>query len=234
MPWELNRLSENELVDWIETHATAETRAHARGYQGQVFLYQNGEHRLIVKAASGSGVLRWIRRRWLRKEYAVYKRLAEFSGSPRCHGLLRGRYLILEYVDGVPLRRAEITDRGAFFDRLLEHIKDLHRRGVAHADLKRQDNLLVVGGQAPCLIDFGAAIVYKPGCAPINHFLYDLARRFDLNAWVKLKYRGKFENLSAVDQAYYNRTWIEKIARPIKKRYKKLKSGFVRKTKRAG
>ena len=224
MPWELNGLSENELVAWIETHTAAGNRAHARGYQGQVFLYQKGGHRLIVKAASGSGLVRWIRRGWLRKEYKVYRRLAEFPGSPRCHGILRDRYLILDYIDGIPLRRTEITDRAAFFDRLLEYIKDLHRRGVAHADLKRKDNLLVVGGQAPCLIDFGAAIIYKPGFAPLNHFLYELARQFDFNAWVRLKYGRKIENLSEADRVYYHRTWIEKFAWMIKRGYLKAKN----------
>ena len=166
------------------------------------------------------------------QEYEVYKQLAGFPGSPRCYGLLRDRYLILEYIDGVPFRTAKVTDARAFFDRLLELIKELHRRGIAHTDLKRKDNLLVVEGRTPYLIDFGAAMTYKPGFAPINHCLYELARKFDLNAWVKLKYRGKFENLPAADRAYYNRTWIEKIARVIKKRYKKLKSVIVQKTKR--
>jgi hypothetical protein len=54
-----------------------------------------------------------------------------------------------------------------------------------------------------------------------------------LNAWAKLKYRGKFETMSAADRTYYDRTGIEKIARAIKKRYKKLKFRILQKTKRA-
>lgn len=232
MPWELNELSEDELADWIEAHASDDTKIQARGYQGNVYLFQDRNHRLVIKSASGFGLAKRIRQSWLRKEYEVYKQLAGFPGSPRCYGLLRDRYLILEYIDGVPFRTAKVTDARAFFDRLLELIKELHRRGIAHTDLKRKDNLLVVEGRTPYLIDFGAAMTYKPGFAPINHCLYELARKFDLNAWVKLKYRGKFENLPAADRAYYNRTWIEKIARVIKKRYKKLKSVIVQKTKR--
>lgn len=233
MPWELNGLSEDDLADWIETHASDNSKIQASGYQANVYLYQDRNHRLIIKAASGFGLARRIRRSWLRKEYEVYNRLSDFPGSPRCHGLLRDRYLVLEYVDGDSFRNAKIDDARAFFDRLLELIQELHRRGIAHADLKRKDNLLVVNGRTPYLIDFGAAIIYKPGFAPINHYLYELARKFDLNAWAKLKYRGKFETMSAADRTYYDRTGIEKIARAIKKRYKKLKFRILQKTKRA-
>jgi len=178
MSWGLDNLSESELIHWIEAKLAAKTDIHARGYQGNVYLYQDKSHRLIIKAASGSALVKWLRRLMLRNEYRVYTKLVDFQGSPHCYGLLRGQYLVLEYVDGVPMRRAEITDRQGFFDQLLEYIKELHRRGVAHTDLKRQDNLMVIDRRTPCLIDFGAAIVRKPGFAPVNHFLYEIARKF--------------------------------------------------------
>ena len=224
MPWGLSGLSEDDLIDWIEAHVSDKTKIRASGYQGKVYLYQDEHHRLVIKTASGPGLVKRIRQSWLRKEHEVYRRLSGFAGSPRCYGLLRDRYLVLEYIDGIPFRSAKIADAPAFFDRLFELIQELHRRGVAHADLKRKDNLLVVEGRTPYLIDFGAAMIYKPGFAPINHYLYEVARKFDLNAWVKLKYRGKFADISDADREYYNQTWIEKIARAVKKRYKKIKS----------
>jgi serine/threonine protein kinase len=121
------------------------------------------------------------------------------------------------------LREARIADRKIFFDTLFEQIQELHRRGVAHADLKRRDNLLVVDGRLPCLIDFGAAALRKPGFAPVNHYLYRLAKRFDYNAWAKLKYQGRMDELTPEDRAYYDRTGIEIVARAIKRSYLKLK-----------
>jgi serine/threonine protein kinase len=224
VPDPLDATTERALVDWVETRLRAGDPAHARGYQGSVYLYGQGGRRLIVKVAPGRGVHGRLQRWMLRREHDVYRRLAGFAGSPRCHGLLRGRYLVLDYIDAASLRAAPIVDPGFYFDTLLLYIKELHERGVAHADLKRRDNLLVIDGRRPCLIDFGAAVVRKPGFAPINHYLYRLAARFDFNAWAKLKYGGRFEDMTAADRVYYHRTRIERIARALKRSYLKLKS----------
>ena len=106
-------------------------------------------------------------------------------------------------------------------------IKDLHKAGVAHTDLKKKDNLLVVEGKIPYVIDFGVAIVRKPGFAPLNHYLYNIASKFDFNAWVKLKYGGNYEYMSEKDKEYYNRTVVEKVSRWIKDNYVILKKKNV-------
>src|SRR4030066_2012047 len=199
MPWAAMDIGEDELVRWIERSIADASHILAQGYQGQVYLYQDGRQRLVIKAASGRGVLRWLRTHMLRQEFRVYNRLQGYSGSPRCYGLLRGRYLVLGYVDGLALRHAPIADRALFYPTLFDQIQELHARGVAHSDLKRKDNLLVVAGRRPCLIDFGAAIVRKPGFAPLNHFLFRMAERFDFNAWIKLKYNNRLEEISAPD-----------------------------------
>lgn len=226
MPWEVADVDEDHLVRWIERSIIDRTHILAQGYQGQVYLFQHAQLRLVIKAACGSGLLRWLRTRMLLRESRVYARLHGFSGCPRCYGLVRGRYLVLEYIDGIPLRRAHIADRTAYYDSLHALIVQLHERGIAHSDMKRKDNLLVVGGSRPCLIDFGAAVMRKPGFAPFNHFLFRTAARFDYNAWIKLKYNNRLDDISAADQGYYRRTWVEKAARRTKRAYKKMKSLF--------
>lgn len=227
MPTSLDAQTERTLIEWLDSHTRAGKSAHARGNQGVVYLYENAGHRLIVKAALGSGLHGWLRRWMLQREYGAYRRLEGFAGSPRCYGLLQDRYLVLDYVNGVPFRNRHIDDRKTFFDALFSHIQEMHRRGVAHADLKRNDNLLVVENRIPCLIDFGAAIVRKPGFAPFNHYLYGLAQRFDFNAWAKLKYQGRMEEITSEDRLYYRRTIIEIIARAIKRSYLKIKYRIV-------
>lgn len=219
---------ERALTDWIENRMRAGQPADARGYQGAVYMYEERGRRYVVKVAAGGGLRGGLRRWMLQREYRAYQRLDGFTGSPRCYGLIGGgRYLVLDHVDGVRFRNRHITDRRAFFDTLFAYIHELHRRGVAHADLKRNDNLLIVNGCHPCLIDFGAAIVRKPGFAPLNHYLYALARRFDWNAWAKLKYQGRMEELTPEDRPYYRRTTVEIIARAIKRSYLKLKRRIV-------
>ena len=57
----------------------------------------------------------------IRREYAVYRRLDGVAGVPRCFGLRDDR-LLLEFVDGRPLRLSadELPDRERFFRALLD------------------------------------------------------------------------------------------------------------------
>jgi predicted Ser/Thr protein kinase len=227
-----DNFTESELLQWVRDAVRTRSSIFSHGYQGYVYLYEGKDQRLILKAPAGHGLGGFIRRAMLRNEYRAYSRLSEVRGVPRCYGLLHGRYLVLECIDGVPIRKAKITDRVMFFETLLNLIKGLHNAGVAHGDLKKKDNLLVVAGQTPCVIDFGVAIVRKPGFAPLNHYLYDLAKKFDFNAWVKLKYDRRFENMADEDRQYYNRTFIEKASRCVKRTYLRAKKDLLGEHKR--
>jgi predicted Ser/Thr protein kinase len=224
----LDAAAQNALLEWVEARIAAGAAFYARGYQGETHLYETPERRYIIKVAPGTGVAGWAARWMLHREYEAYRRLEGFVGAPACYGLLQNRFLVLDYVNGTPLRRAAIVDRDTFFTTLLAHIEEMHRRGVAHADLKRKDNLIVVDGRLPCLIDFGAAVIKRSGFAPVNHYLFELARRFDLNAWAKLKYRGQYDEMTPADRAHFRRTWIEKIARRIKHHYLSIKHRLAR------
>lgn len=214
---DLDNITETELLQWIKSSIQTESNIVSHGYQGNVYLYEGKGKRLIIKTPIGWGLGRFIRTAMLRNEYRVYARLSQIQGIPRCYGLLGGRYLVLEYIGGTPLRSAEITNRTVFFESLLKLIKEMHKAGVAHTDIKKKTNLLVVEGKHPYVIDFGVAIIRKPGLAPLNHYLYNLASKFDFNAYVKFKYDGNYENMSDKDKSYYNRTIVEKVSRRIKK-----------------
>jgi predicted Ser/Thr protein kinase len=226
---DVDNLTVREILEWIKGAVKTESNVFGQGYQGCLYLHEGNGQRLILKSPPNGGLGGLVRRAMLRNERKAYSRLSEVRGVPRCYGLLHGRYLVLECVDGVPMRTAKIADREVFFETLLNLIKDLHRAGVAHGDLKKKDNVLVVQGQTPCVVDFGMAIVRKSGFAPLNHFLYDLARQFDFNAWVKLKYNKRYDNITYKDGKYYHRTFIEKVSRHVKKAYVKAKNGFITK-----
>lgn len=223
----MDTINESGLLAWIRTSVRDGKNILSRGYQGHVYLYQDKGLRLIIKAPMGWGLGRWIRLLMLRNEYRIYSRLSGMNGIPRCHGLLDNRYLVLEYIEGIPIRNARIRDRNAFFEKFLTVIHELHGAGVAHTDLKKKDNILVVDGRIPYVIDFGVAVFRKTGFAPINHYLYNLASTFDFNAWVKLKYDGKYEDLTEKDKIYYNRTLVEKVSRWIKDAYLIVKKDIV-------
>jgi tRNA A-37 threonylcarbamoyl transferase component Bud32 len=161
----------------------------------------------------GAGAVRRARQKTLEREARAYERMRGLGGVPRCYGLVAGRYLVLEYVEGTPYREAEIGDREAWFDRLLEIIRAFHDRGVAHGDLKSKSNLMMAATGEPCVLDFGTTVLRREGFHPIGNRLFEYARQLDLNAWVKHKYEGRYEDASEADRALLNYSWIERWLR---------------------
>lgn len=216
----ISGINEDELLRWIETSVKTGSNILSYGYQGHIYLCQDEGRRLVIKAPMGWGVGRFIRRIMLRNEFRIYSRLSGVDGIPHCFGFLKENYLVLQFIDGVSIKNARIANREQFYKTLLDLIKNLHAAGVAHGDLKKKDNLLVVDQQTPCVIDFGVAVIKKKGFAPLNHFIYNILVKFDFNAWAKLKYNGKLENISDEDREYYHRTLIETVSHKIKRVYR--------------
>lgn len=205
----------DELRNWIGHSLCHGENVLARSNQGTLLLYDHGPHPLIVKTAMGRGVVLRARRQTLLREYAAYRRLADVDGVPACYGMIDRRHLLLEYVPGTSYRDTEIADRDAWFARLLEIIRAVHARGVAHGDLKSKGNLLVTAAGDPCVVDFGTAFVHRCGFHPINNWLFRMARRMDLNAWVKHKYRGFYRDASDADRELLDYSWVERLVRRL-------------------
>jgi len=203
----------------------------SRGYQGAVYLRGTGADRRVIKQAMGGRIARRLRVYMLRREYTAYQRLVGITGIPRCFGLQDDGSLVLEYVAGEPYRESvpALNDRDFFFRRLKEQILALHAAGVAHADLKRRGNLLISPEGEPILLDFGSAVIQKPDGGWWNHFLFRQACRMDLNAWVKLKYRRRYDLLAPEDLQHYRPTGLEDSARFVRRVWRKVTRRHVRK-----
>ena len=131
------------------------------GYQGTVYLVEENGRRFVVKRPSGTPLTGWARRAMLKREHAAYRRLEGIPGVPACSGLGPGGELRLEFIEGESLRDAgyDLPDKAAFFARFLQLVQSIHAAGVAHADMKRKDNILVDAHGQPWLIDFGSAVL---------------------------------------------------------------------------
>jgi predicted Ser/Thr protein kinase len=217
-------IPEDVLLCWITTSIKEGRNILGRGYQGNTYIFSEHGRQFVIKAPQGKGLAEFIRRKMIANEYKVYCRLSGMKGIPVCHGLIRNRYLVLEFVNGIPIKDSPIEDRTYFSRVLLRLIKEIHQAGVAHGDLKKKDNILVVNGRHPILLDFGVAIIWKSRLAPINHFLFNLFRKFDYNAYIKVKYRKQWDQIDDEDLQYYQRTLIEKVAGWIKRSYLKGKN----------
>ena len=201
------------ITHTVTAQMLAEPTVLARSNQGVIYRIDAGDRQLAVKTATGRGPLLAVNRHALKREHRAYQQLAGLAGVPGCHGLIEARWLVLDLVDGVAFRQARPGP--IFFDRLLETIRAMHDRGVAHGDLKRKSNLMVDASGHPVLLDFGAATLRRPGRHPVNHRLFEFMRRTDLNAWVKLKYGG-YAGVSDADRALLRRSWVERMLSRIR------------------
>lgn len=180
----------------------------ARSNQGVVYRLDVAGKTLAVKQAAGKGLRVAINRQALKREFLAYRRLEGIAGIPGCLGMVQDRYLVLEFIQARPFR--DTSTAPDFFDRLLETVRTMHARGVAHGDLKRKDNLLVDARGRPILLDFGTATRLRSGWHPINRRLFEFMRQTDLNAWVKLKYGG-YTGISEADRALLQRSRLERV-----------------------
>jgi len=194
-----------------------------QGHQGDLHLGEIDGQRIFVKAATGNLLSAFARRLMLKREYHAYLRLEGVPGVPHCFGFYDGRYLALAAIEGQTLRNAVIQDRERFYGELFEVIEAMHARGVAHGDLMRRENILVDLHECPVLVDFGVATIYRHGFHPVNHALYRFFSQHDLNAWLKHKYKRRWELVTPEDARYHRRLLIDDLARGIKRTWLALR-----------
>jgi len=207
-----------EFLQWIEHSLETGENVLAVSNQGTVLRYRDDGIDVVVKSAMGRGAIRRLRQRTLEREFEAYRRMDGLAGVPQCHGMLDGRYLVIEFIDGTPYREASWKDRDAWFGELLAVLRSFHERGVCHGDLKSKTNILVTPDEKPCVIDFGTAFVHKDGFHPLNEWFFEHGRRMDINAWVKHKYRGRYQDARGEDLDLLDYSFIEYWVRKIRGR----------------
>jgi len=208
----------DDLERWIESSLATGSNILATSNQGIVQLFEGDGLKLVIKSAMGRGPLRKARQATLEREYAAYQRLKGVKGVPACYGLLAQRYLLMEFIDGIPYRGATWQDRDSWFAELLLVIRAFHARGVSHGDLKSKTNMIVGSDQKPYVIDFGTTFLHEDGFHPINNRLFEYGKRLDINAWVKHKYHGRYKNASEEDRKLLNYSKLEYVVRRLRGR----------------
>ncbi|MEO8467938.1 MAG: phosphotransferase [Gammaproteobacteria bacterium] len=209
--------AENGLAALADAISRSPGTLLAKGYQASVYLYRTPAGEIVLKKPHAGVVLGGLFRFLLRRECAVYKRLAGVPGVPRCYGLVDGRYLALERINGssLRLRYGKLENRDEFLAQLLVTLRAMHAAGVAHRDLKRKENIMVGAGDRPYVIDFGIASLRR-GPEASRDRVFEHARQLDLNAWIKLKYGRERNRLTPEDAALYKPLWTERLARIVR------------------
>jgi hypothetical protein len=99
---------------------------------------------------------------WLARREACA--LQAIAGMPATPQLLRwdGRVLDRSYLAGAAMYQHPPHGDVAYFHRARRLLQALHRRGVAHNDLAKEANWLVLADGTPALIDFQLAVRGHP------------------------------------------------------------------------
>lgn len=153
-----------------------------------VLLVEHGGERLVVKdyAPRGPLVRATVGRLVAGREARAYCQLAGHPAVPGFRGWIDELAFAVEYRPGRRMSRKLAGQVPAdFVARLGQALGEMHRRGVAHLDLRHRSNVLVAEDGSPVLIDFGSAVCFRPGSAAARWLL-------PLLAWVDRRALAKW------------------------------------------
>lgn len=100
--------------------------------------------------------MRWLARWLAAREAAALAALAGVAHVPRLLGF-DGTVVRRSFVPGVALHEAATTPTRAYFASALRVLRALHRVGVAHNDLAKEANWLLLPDGAAGIVDFQLA-----------------------------------------------------------------------------
>ena len=180
------------------------------GNQSKIYKIQTEFNTFIYKVPAGSNfIIKTINAFLIKREYKVLKQIQHIKGVPEVFFYNKG--IFMKFYKGVNIRDFMNTHtkiKVEFHSQLLETIQNLHNEGIAHCDLKRKENILILDDQSFVILDFGISYRYRNR---IFKPLFKLLKQTDLNAYIKIKYDKNYNHLSDDDKKIYKLTRIEKI-----------------------
>jgi len=154
------------------------------------------------------------------REYRMYKRVADMEGVPGLGPRFGLRGYFHRYVEGKTLFECGYDGScipDDFFDKLLDILRELHRRRIFYMDFNKRGNIIKGDDGNPYLIDFQVSLYFKKRGGHVGKLcdrFFEYLIREDYYHFVKHKHRFKThlvteeENLmgrrSGLNAAYEN------------------------------
>jgi RIO-like serine/threonine protein kinase len=163
-----------------------------------------GQSYIIKDVRKRNFFFRWTLSWWLiQREWKIYAKLDGIKGVPRPLKRIDRFAFALELIPGKPIGRNENLPP-SFFSNLRGILEEIHRRGVAHLDLRHKGNILVSDTGEPFLIDFNSSISLKVGGLLYRYF-FPIFRWVDYGGFLKLKERVSPSSMTPEETLFLKR-----------------------------
>lgn len=156
----------------------------------RVFRYQGEKHDLIIKDFSHCLLpIRLLVGLWaIRLEVRALKLLQGIRGIS-AHVYKIGPYtMAYDYIGGETVARCRDNNSKlpvSFFNEFDRMVDELHKRGLAHLDLRNLKNVLVGDDKLPWFIDFQSSVLLKSFPKSLSNILRDVDKSAVCKAWDK-------------------------------------------------
>jgi serine/threonine protein kinase len=192
-----------------------------------IWILEENGIRAIVKDFSLNGFVfrNTIGRFLVWREKKAYIRLKGLRGVPTFYRAVDGIALVMEAIPGKSIESPEILAElpEAFFDALQDLVGKIHKRGMAHCDLKRAPNIILGDDGRPYIIDWAASVSKTElSLFPLS-LIYDRFIQDDLKAIIKIRLKHSPESVSPAEKRdYFRRGPVERLIRPVKEKARDL------------
>jgi predicted Ser/Thr protein kinase len=157
-------------------------------------LETRGDFELLRDTRSCRWWLGWLARALLRREARALAALTGIDGVPQLASVNQ-ETLTRSFLSGVPLHQGR-PGNAAYFTGAARLLRRIHCAGVAHNDLAKEPNLIVLIDGSPAFIDFQLATV-----APARGRWFRIAAREDIRHLLKHKRTYRPDLLTARERA---------------------------------
>jgi predicted Ser/Thr protein kinase len=185
-------MKETKLTRKFVEDNTIQYLRSANDTRPDIRVVKNDSQKLVVKDFKESAHLfrSIVGPILIRREYGALKKLDRVEGIPKVYCKLDRYAFVMEYIDGSSLENIQkgmVEDN--FFDQLHTIIDEMHKRGVAHCDLRSKGNVVLSNGCNPYIVDFAASVFKGMGINPITRIIFKLFVNADNNAILRIKNR---------------------------------------------
>jgi hypothetical protein len=140
-------------------------------------------------------------------EVSILRQLSHLRGIPRFLSHYGRTGFIYEYIEGCLLdKEKKLPDD--FFDKLLELLRELHRRDIVYLDMNKRSNILLGSDRRPHLVDFQISLHIGEHLLiwrRLSRYLRDTLQTADIYHLFKHKRKLSPQSLSPQEQALSRR-----------------------------